>query len=313
MSVFRKKTNSNELPRRRQADTSRPRSASLLEQQSTLFMRNRTLTGSVSSRVASATEAQGALKSSRVQAHELVEHRRRLGGILLIILLAAVVIAILITQLTAKVTVSIGINRSADTSIYEGAIEDYLTAHPFERLRFALSLEGLTVYLRQKLPEVETVSDVTSDGLGSSRVTLRLRTPIVSWKMGDKQYFVDANGVSFSRNYLAPPAVQIVDDSGVQLAAGSAVASNSFLSYVGRTVALAAQSHLTVEKVVIPLGTTREIELHIKGYSYPIKLSIDRPVGEQVEDMVRAMNYFTQKGETPAYIDVRVGGKAYYR
>jgi len=310
MSVFRKKTSSTELPRRRQADMSKPTS---LEQQSALFMRNRTLTGSISSRVASANEAQGALKSSRVQAHELVDHRRRLGGILLIVILAAVVVAILIAQLTARVTVSVGLNRPVDTTIYEQAVQGYLTAHPFERLRFALSLEGLTVYLRQKLPEVETVTDVTADGLGSSHVALRLRTPIVSWKMGDKQYYVDAHGVSFSRNYSAPPAVQVVDESGVQLAPGSAVASNSFLSYVGRTVALAAQSHLTVEQVVIPLGTTREIELHIKGYSYPIKLSIDRPVGEQVEDMVRAMNYFTQKGETPAYIDVRVGGKAYYR
>lgn len=311
MSVFRKKTSSTELPRRRQTDMSK--SASTLEQQSALFMRNRTLTGSASSRVSSATEAQGALKSSRVQAHELVDHRRRLGGILLIVILAAVVVAILIAQLTARVTVSVGLNRPVDTTIYEQAVQGYLTAHPFERLRFALNMGGLTEYLREKLPEVYTVTGITADGLGASHVDLQLRTPIVSWKMGDKQYYVDAHGVSFSRNYSASPAVQIVDESGVQLAAGSAVASNSFLSYVGRTVALAAQSHLTVEQVVIPLGTTREIELHIKGYSYPIKLSIDRPVGEQVEDMVRAMNYFTQKGETPAYIDVRVGGKAYYR
>lgn len=310
MSIFRKKTDTRELPRRRQIDSEHP---STLAQQSAHFMRNRTLTGSASSHVASANEAQGTLKSSRVQAHELVNQRRRLSGILLIILLAAAVVAILITQLTANVTVSVGLSRPVDTSLYERTIQGYLTDHPFERLRFALNLANLTEYLRQKLPEVDTVTDVTADGFGSSHVVLRLRTPIVSWKMGDKQYYVDANGVSFARNYSTPPAVQIVDESGVQLAAGSAVASNSFLSYVGRTVALAAQSHLTVEKVVIPLGTTREIELHIKGYSYPVRLSIDRPVGEQVEDMVRAMNYFTQKGETPQYIDVRVGGKAYYR
>lgn len=311
MAIFRKKTPAI-VPRRRQADTSKD-SQSSLDTQSALFKRNRTLTGSISSHVSSASEVNGTLKSSRVHAHELTNQRRRIGGILLIILAASAVIAILLTQLTAKVAVSVTASTTVDTSVYEHTIESYLTEHPFERLRFALNLAGLTEYLRAKTPEVDTVTGVTSDGFATSNISLRLRKPIASWKIGEKRYYVDATGVSFTNNYGPNPTVEIVDQSGVQLQSGSAVASSRFLSYVGRTVALLAERNLIVQQVVIPLGTTREIELHIQGYSYPIRLSIDREVGEQVEDMARAIQYFSGRGQTPEYIDVRVEGKAYYR
>lgn len=313
MAIFHRKKTPDITPRRRLVDTPRNSRPSLLEQQSNLFKRNRTLTGSISSQVASATEANGALKSSRVHAHELTHQRRRIGVVLLFVVAAAALVTILLTQLTATVTVAIPQVKSLDTSTYEQDIQQYLTEHPFERLRFALDLGRLTEYLRAKAPEVDTVTDVTPGGLGTTQISLRLRTPIVGWKIGDKQYYVDARGVSFSKNYLSPPAVTIVDQSGVQLAQGSAVASNRFLSYVGRTVALAREQKLEVQQVIIPLGTTREIELHIKGYSYPVRLSIDRGVGEQVEDMARAIQYFTRTGQTPQYIDVRVANKAYYR
>lgn len=312
MSIFRKKIVTT--PRRRQTDTSSQSAQSPLEQQSALFKRNRTLTGSMSSRVSSANEAGGALKSSRVHAHELVHRRRRIGGLLLIVLAASAVVAILLTQLTAKVTVSLpGTSQATDVSPYESDIQKYLTERPFERLRFALDLGSLTEYLRQKDPEVDTVTGVTANGFATSNITLRLRKAIVSWKIGDKRYYVDASGVSFTRSVGSAPSVEIVDQSGVQPQAGSAIASSRFLSYVGQTVALTAQHGLTVQQVIIPLGTTREIELHIQNYNYPIRLSIDRPVGEQVEDMVRAIGYFSSNGQTPAYIDVRVSGKAYYR
>jgi hypothetical protein len=42
-------------------------------------------------------------------------------------------------------------------------------------------------------------------------------------------------------------------------------------------------------------------------------MSVDRPAGEQAEDAMRAIKYLQSKGMTPAYIDVRVGGKAYYK
>lgn len=305
-----------DLPRRRQ-NTSESSGASehhpTLDSGSEIFRRNRTLTGSLSSNVwSAANESSSHLKSARVQAHELTEHRRRLGGILLVAALAVGMLFFLLWQFTATIRiVTPGLQQPITVAPYESAIQKYYGQHPFERFRFAVNQEQLTKFVQQTLPEVQAVA-LSSGGFTHATVHLTVRQPVAGWKIGSGQYYVDAQGVSFTRNYYPAPAVQIIDHSGVPLESGKAIASNRFLSYVGRTVALSADHAITVEQVVIPAGTTRQLEIHLRGMPYPVKLVIDRPVGEQVEDMARAIAYFKAKRHTPQYIDVRVSGKAFY-
>lgn len=306
-----------DMPRRRQqmsndAQAQQPS----LDEQSALFRRNRTLTGSVSSRIGSAGELQSNLKSARVQAHELADQRRRIGGVLLVIAAVSLFLAVLLWQFTANVVIvtpGSGITHTIDTAKYEKAIQDYYGQNPFERLRFATNQQRLTEYLHSVTPEVKSVTVVGSAGFASSKLSIVMREPIAGWKIDTTQYYVDGQGVSFVTNYFTSPTVQIIDQSGVRLEAGTAIASNRFLGYVGRTVSTAAKSGLVVEQVIIPGGTTREIDLRIQGNSSSIKLLIDRPVGQQIEDLVRTLAYFKSKGQQPEYIDVRVSNKAYYK
>ncbi len=277
------------------------------------FRRNRTLTGSSSSQVTSAGEANAQLKSPRVQTHELRKKRRRLGSLLFIILLAMAGIYGLIYQFTSSVVVRApGLAASLDKS-YEETVQSYLALRPAERLRFLMNQAALNDYVKQKLPEVSSVRVGDNVGFGRSDFTLTMREPLAGWSIQGKQQYVDASGTAFARNYFPIPGVQIVDNSGVQVADGQAVASNRFLGFVGRTVGLMKAQGYTVTQVAIPTATTREVELKIDGLAYPIKLSIDRGVGEQAEDMVRAIKWFQQKNQSPQYIDVRVSGKAFYR
>ncbi len=289
--------------------TERATDASLDERYS--FRRNRTLTGSVSSQVSSATEKNANLKSARVQAHDLVRQRRHIGSILLLVLASAGALYYLISQFTAGVVVrAVGVPSAA---VYEDAIQSYLSAQPAERLRFMLDTAHLNQYLQTKLPEIGSVRVDGAAGFGKSAFQLKMRQPIAGWNMHGQQRYVDSTGVSFARNYSPAPSVQIVDDSGVQVQAGQAVASNRFLGFVGRVVGLAGTQGYAVAQVTIPRGTTRQIDLRVDGVGYPIKLSVDRGAGEQVEDMARAMAWFTAHGQTPQYLDVRVSGKGYYR
>ena len=68
-----------------------------------------------------------------------------------------------------------------------------------------------------------------------------------------------------------------------------------------------------MQQVIIPASTTRQVELRIKKVSYPVKFSVDRPAGEQTEDMARVIKYLKSKGVNPDYVDVRVSGKAFYK
>ena len=285
-----------------------------LDEQSALFRRNRTLTGSMSSRIGSAGEQQGNLKSARVQAHELADQRRQIAGVLFVVVAAVSLLAVLVWQFTAHVVIATpGVGSTVETAKYDKAIQEYYGQNPFERLRFAVNQQRLTDFVRATAPEVKNVTIAGGAGFATSKVSIAMREPIAGWKMDRTQYYVDGQGVSFITNYFDSPAVQIVDQSGVRLEAGTAIASNRFLGYVGRTVATAAKNGLIVEQVIIPLGTTRQIDLRIKGVNSTVKLLIDRPVGQQVEDLVHALAYFKAKGQQPEYIDVRVSNKAYYK
>ncbi len=311
MSLFSKKQ--PDVPRRRQSqpDTSERVTSASLDQRYN-FRRNRTLTGSASSQVSTVGEAHAQLKSERVRTHDLVRHRRHIGIILFGVVLVCTILYSLVSQFTAHVAV-----HTADVSVpldssYNAAIEQYFNQQPIERFRFLLNTTHLSSFVQSLTPEVAAIQLDGSAGLGVTRFTLTMRQPIAGWSIGGQQEYVDSDGISFTRNYFAKPAVQIVDDSGVQVAAGQAIASNQFLGFVGRVVGQAAKSQLTVTQVIIPQGTTRQVEVRLKDVGYPIKLSVDRPAGEQVEDMARSAAWLTSHGQSPQYLDVRTSRRAFY-
>jgi hypothetical protein len=303
------------IPRRRQdvsSSTSERATEKSLEERYA-FRRNRTLTGSASSQVVSTNESNGQLKSARVQAHELVRKRRHIGGILFVVLLGTITLFSLVFQFTAQVVV-----RTSDVTrelgpTYGRAIDDYLARQPIERLRFMLREDALNDYMQTVTPEIESVSVDGFGGFGKSNFVLEMRRPIASWSIRGTQQYVDASGTSFAFNYYSSPKVQIVDNSGVQVDAGQAVASNQFLGFVGRVVGLASARQYIVTQVIIPQGTTRQIELRLQDVAFPIKLSVDRPAGEQIEDMSRSMTWLKSHTVNPEYLDVRVSGRAFYR
>lgn len=314
-ALFSKKSSS--LPTRRQInpkDDRRVEQASSAElDQRYNFRRNRTLTGSNSSQVTSASETNAQMKSPRVQAHELRKKRRHFALLLGVTLVGAVGIYLLILQFSANVVVRAEGTVATLDSSYENAIQDYLAMRPIERFRFLMNPDTFNEYIKTKLPEVASVEIGDNAGFGKSVFHIVMREPLAGWSIQGRQQYVDATGTAFARNYYPMPAVQIVDNSGVRLESGQAIASNRFLGFVGRTVGLAKAQGYTVTQVAIPAATTRQIELRVEGIGYPIKLSIDRSAGEQIEDMTRSIRWLQQQNRTLQYLDVRVSGKAFYR
>ena len=310
-----KKKKSSELPQRRRpmpADQQRATQTELAERYA--FRRNRTLTGSSSSQVVSSSEGNAQLKSPRVHAHHLALQRRQVGLLLSIMVLACLALYILISQFTANTLVSIKNvpQTSALQALYDPLIQEYYGQHPVERLRFMTNQRTFTQFMQTKASEIESIAVEPSSKFATSQFVITPRRPITGWTINGSQQYVDANGTAFSRNYYEAPQVQIVDNSGVPITNGQAVASNRFLGFVGRLVGFSQQRGYTVEQVVIPASTTRQIDLRIKGIGYSIKCSIDRSAGEQAEDLDRSIKNLQQRGITPTFIDVRVSGKAFY-
>ena len=306
MGLFSKKK--PDLPRRRQSDALNDS----LDERYT-FRRNQTLTGSASPRVVTANDMSAQIRSPRAHAHELARRRQHVGSILFVTLLGCVLLGFLIMQFTASVTV-----RSSELTMqlddrYSRDIEDYFNRQPIERLRFLLREDRLLAYLQSVAPEVAKVDVEGSVGYGNTAFALTMREPIVAWNINNNRQYVDTSGTAFTRNYYADPKVQVVDESGIQISGGETVASNRFLGFIGRVVGLAKSSGYTVTDVILPRGMTREVDIKLEGVGYPIRFSVDRPAGEQIEDMDRALTWLTANSQSPEYLDVRVSRRSYYK
>jgi len=301
MKFFNKKQ--SDVPRRRleNNEVSEP-----ITNSSDAFRRNRTLSGVLAPNV----------NSPRTHVHHLTIKRRKVFSTLLVVVITSFFLWTLVSNFTAVATVTTSdaaIIKHVDTSRYEKAIQEYLDINPMERFHFLLNSDALISYMSNKLPEVSKITQRGMTSIGSTEFSIKMRQSVAGWIINNKQSYVDSAGVVFSQNYSTDPSVQIVDNSGATPISGAAVASNRFLGFVGRVVALAKESGFTVTQVILPPDTTRELEVRIKEGDYLVKLSIDRPAGEQVEDMHRAVGYFVINGQKPEYIDVRVSGKAFYK
>lgn len=279
------------------------------------FRRNRTLTGSLAPGVVSVNEHRAELKSVRIHSHDLRQHRRRLSGMFLAVLLVAAGLSFTIYQSVAVPHAVASTTRQIDADYYSQQIQRYLNGRPLERLRASLNTEHLAQYLQVNgSPEVLTINpDLSFDGLGASKIQLVMRKPVVAWKTGSQDLYVDDKGVAFTRNYYSEPTVKVVDKTGIVAKDNKVLASNRFLGFIGRVVGQMKANGYTVTEVTLPANTTRQVEVIVQDVGYPIKYSVDRPVGEQAEDAARAIRYLTSKGIAAEYLDVRVSGKAFYK
>ena len=316
MGLFtHKKRNRSQPPRRRRVSSRDGSSSeSLSEKPENQYRRGRTIAASSYMRKNAASDKMYSDPSPREKTRKLSSMRRKIMTFLAVTIVSIVVLAGLIWSFTASVVVTFtNTDTLPDAERYQTAVQEYLSNNPTERLRFNMNDEHLTDFVSRKYPEVSRVRQKGFAGFASTRFSIALRKPVVGWQVGRKLHFVDRDGVSFSRNVFEKPNVKIVANSGVEHTPGTAIASARFLGFVGKAVALAQQNGLGVTHATIPAGTSRQVELSIKDVPYRFILSIDRSPAEQVEDMMRSINYFGRSGRSPMYVDIRVEGRAFFR
>ena len=118
------------------------------------------------------------------------------------------------------------------------------------------------------------------------------------------------------------PTVEVIDEGGSKL-------SRKMSEFIGKIEVDFKELGFRVTRVAIPTGMMREVDVYIAhdgsftneaGETVPngelpyyFKMNIDRGTGVSVEDATRMVRYLEERNLKPAYVDVRVEGKAYYR
>jgi cell division septal protein FtsQ len=260
--------------------------------------------------------SQNDMESIRVKTQKLTNHRRKIGLIFSVSAIIVFLLISLIIQLTGSVMVSYSsakVNKNVNIEQYKSAMEKYLNDNPLSRFRSALNSSDLDKYMLINYPEVLSVKDNGKNNIYETNYYFTFRQPVAGWQIDDNKYYVDDKGVSFRLNYFTEPTLQVVDNSGIKLDKGAAIASNSFLAFVGTVVSETRKIGYVLTEASIPLDSTRELDIKLKGRETYVKLAVDRVVDAQVEDMNHAFVYLDSKNIRPSYIDVRVSGKAYYK
>ncbi|MGK2896670.1 MAG: cell division protein FtsQ/DivIB [Candidatus Saccharimonadales bacterium] len=317
MALFQKKTSDSLPPRRRVVSTNTTSNDELTAapRRDTTFRRNRTLTGSSSPLVASTNELDAELRSPRAHTHHLSKRRSHILRRFVVALVACAALYILISQFIAEVGISSGtaVLSESKTGEYIATINSYFGDHPAGRLRPYLNTHELQDYVKAKHPEIASVALDQSGELGYAIVNVRLRQPVARWVIEGETDFVDADGVVFAYTPFERPAIEIINNNTAAGLPHNVTVSHQFLSFVGQVVGRAEKQGLIVTKATIPLLTVRQLEIQVSGVGYPIKLTTDRPAGEQVEDAIRVVRHLGEHNITPQYVDVRVAGRAFYK
>lgn len=275
-----------------------------------LFRRSRTLTGSMSSRIASATEAASQLRSPRLKEHDLRAHRRKLSAGLVIALGISLSLLGLLRGYVSRLEVVD--TQGGKAQSYVRYIDTYLNSHPLERFLPLLNTTSLNRFVVSKVPELERV-DIRDSGFFSDTASVTYRTAVAKWQLNNVMYYVDKNGVAFSKKPAQEPALTIKDESGLPIAAQQKLSSSKMLTFIGKTVGALTSEVGAVKEVVIPPATLKQVDLVLDKYPYRIRTNSDRePVGQAI-DIKNAINHLNVKGITPSYLDVRVEGKAFYK
>jgi len=304
MKLFRRHGSSRSAPPRRRGDIEvvhdEPKTG-------TQFRRNQTL---------GQPQRAKQEESSRGRAHQLTSQRRKMSMALLVVAIAVTVMIVLLTQMIARVTVSQSseqLSTAFDGAPYEERINEFMAKNPASRLRFALQEDALSQFVAASLPEVQSLKLRSMTDIVNGQFTITFRKPVASWSIDGMQYFVDSNGVVFGKNYYGTPPVAIIDEGGVRPENGESIASGRFLSFVGTVISLVEEGGYEVVEAIVPIDTTRQLDIKIKDVGPRIRLSIDRGAGGQVVDMKAALKHLSSKGIGAQYVDVRVAGRAVYR
>lgn len=198
------------------------------------------------------------------------------------------------------------------TELYQKMLVDYYNSRPTERFRPLLDQETLAAYFLERAPEVKNIR-IEQAGILSSSVKLTFRQALAQWVVDGQTYYVDESGVIFSRNYDQSPRLSVQDRSGALISGGQEVAHRRFLIFLGQAVSAFAGQNLTVSEIILPEDTVRQAHFKLEGHSFLVKMSIDRSAEAQAEQAAKSIQYISERGMRPEYIDIRVNQRVFYR
>lgn len=198
---------------------------------------------------------------------------------------------------------------------YRQELINYFKKHPLQRFNFALNENDLSNFMVDANPEILNVQQNKFKGpIQASQFIVEFRKPVAMVKINDNNIYVDEFGASFERhNFDQSNIIEIIDKTGAKVNDKQKLVGRQLIKFVGELFYLFKDLGYEINQLSMPPNTIHQIEIRLKDFNFPIKMTIDNPASKQVNGIHQVLSYIKKSQQTIKYLDARLGDKIYYQ
>ncbi len=247
---------------------------------------------------------------------------QRIGHLILLVAIVASAINILTLSSNARVlplTTGGSIPFLHSQAAYQQAADRLLAGSVWNRNKVTINTEQIRLQMITQFPELADVS-VTLPLLAHRPIIyLQPSQPALVLEATNGSFVLDTTGKALLSSNQLPNAEQLKvpvvrDQSGLQPTLNRRALTGSYVSFIQTVVAQLNAQHLNIAALVLPPHSS-ELDVSLTGQPYFIKFNLaNDDARQQVGTFMAVIGQLQTRTITPAhYVDVRVGGRAYYQ
>ena len=225
------------------------------------------------------------------------------------------VLVIYCILLNSPPTIEISDNSYNSKAEYENAVVEELSNIKNQN-KLTFNEEEVVNSLKTKFPELSVV-EVELPFFGRSAILkLNVSQPAFALDSRGEEYVVDSKG-SIAGLKKDLPSVSnlptVIDESEFVVEIGRQILSQDSVMFINDILVQSKKSKVKIRSLNLPVQG-QELHMRTVGDQYYTKFFLGGDPSEQIGQWLAARKYFAQEKINPEqYLDVRVGGKIFYR
>jgi len=231
---------------------------------------------------------------------------------LILVILAGLGYSLVISPKPRIIVSNQTFHRNSDYQAYANQLFSQIK----NRNKITYDEKAVVLAMEKRFPEITSIS--TELPIFSEQPTLRIAISKASLRVrsGSNNYIVDSQGVIVAHAgqlAAAGSLPQIIDQSGFNSKIGQPLLNVGAVDFIRTVMAEIKAAKVPVSAMTLP-PVAQELDLRTSDRPYFVKFYLGGDALVQAGQYLAARNHFNQTGQQPAqYLDVRVGGKIFYK
>lgn len=255
---------------------------------------------------------------SRTYDNALYHRLRQLPLLLMLIVVAACLIKLLTLSVSPRVvllnTTPVTEAYTHPAATYQAAAAKLLRGSLLNRFKPTVNNSGIIADLKQRFPELQTVSfNVPVIGSKPVLYLVPAQPSVLLQSTAGQIYAVGAHGRVLARLSGQPvklPLLQDQSDTPVQV--GRQALSSQTITFVQTIAYQLKAGNVAVESFILPAHSPYELDMKLAGRPFVVRFNLQGNALEQAGGLLAMLH--TIGSTTPgSYIDMRVPGRVYYK